>query len=126
MSNRDCSNLVKGDGAEILLIAELITRGFNVSVPWGHNNIYDLVVEGKTSGKLYKVQVKMRMPFRKKYIKINNCDKYVDNIDMLVVLMENEWYFMNNRYLKEYFETHKDSLCVNSDKIYKKNWEIFV
>jgi hypothetical protein len=119
-------NLTKGDGAEVLLIAELITRGFNVSIPWGHNNIYDIVVEGLSSKKLYKVQVKMREPYRKKYIKVSRCEKYIDQIDMLVVLMENEWYFMNNKFLREFFTDHIDTLYVDSTKIYKRTWDIFV
>jgi hypothetical protein len=48
----------KGDTGEMLFMAECVLRGLSVSVPFGHNNIYDVVVEG-FSGKLYKVQVKM-------------------------------------------------------------------
>jgi hypothetical protein len=48
----------KGDSAEVLFMGECLKRGYSVSIPFGHNNLYDLVVEG-ACGKLFKVQIKM-------------------------------------------------------------------
>jgi len=45
-----------GDIGETRVLAELIKRGYNVSIPFGHDAKYDLVVE--VDGKLKKVQVK--------------------------------------------------------------------
>lgn len=44
-----------GDTSEALVLAELVRRGYAVSVPYGDNDPYDLVVD---ADRLYRVQVK--------------------------------------------------------------------
>ncbi|MFC4358240.1 group I intron-associated PD-(D/E)XK endonuclease [Halobium salinum] len=46
----------RGDETESRLLAELISRGYSVSVPFGDNDRYDLVVDAGDS--LYRVQCK--------------------------------------------------------------------
>lgn len=46
----------KGETAEAIVIAELLKREIPVSIPFGENQRYDLIMD--LSGKLYKVQVK--------------------------------------------------------------------
>lgn len=46
----------KGDYGEIMIIADLMKRGYQVSMPYGHDTLYDLVVDRE--GKLERVQVK--------------------------------------------------------------------
>jgi hypothetical protein len=45
-----------GDGSEAVVLAELVDRGYSVSVPFGDNDPYDLLVDTGTD--LYRVQVK--------------------------------------------------------------------
>ncbi|CCQ35302.1 uncharacterized protein Nmlp_1091 [Natronomonas moolapensis 8.8.11] len=45
-----------GDTSEAAVIAELIGRGYTVSIPFGDNDPYDLVVDSAES--LHRVQVK--------------------------------------------------------------------
>lgn len=46
----------KGDFGEVMVIADLMKRGYQVSVPYGHDTLYDLVVD--RNGKLERIQVK--------------------------------------------------------------------
>lgn len=46
----------KGNISELKIITRLIELGFVVSIPYGENSRYDLIVD--CEGKLYKVQVK--------------------------------------------------------------------
>lgn len=82
----------KGDTGEMLFMAECILRGMSVSVPFGHNNTYDVVVEG-LSGKLYKVQVKMASKLvkgRSGYM-FSGCHKGVDAFAFLCV---DKWFIL--------------------------------
>jgi len=45
-----------GDTSEAMVLAELVTRGYTVSVPFGDNDPYDLIVD--IGDELYRVQVK--------------------------------------------------------------------
>lgn len=47
----------QGNWAEIAVIKEFLKNDFKVSIPYGDNASYDLIIEDK-SGQLYKVQVK--------------------------------------------------------------------
>lgn len=44
-----------GDTSEVLVLAELIRRGYSVSIPYGDNDPYDLIVD---ADELHRVQVK--------------------------------------------------------------------
>ena len=46
----------KGNIGEAIMLAEFIKRGIQVSIPFGDNARYDLIID--LNGKLYKVQVK--------------------------------------------------------------------
>ncbi|MBI5700400.1 hypothetical protein HZC34_00930 [Candidatus Saganbacteria bacterium] len=50
----------KGNLAEIKVAAFLIQKGFNVLIPWGENQRYDLVAE--KNGLFVKIQVKYVAP----------------------------------------------------------------
>ena len=54
---RDNSKSI-GDLAELKVITDLTERGFDVSIPFGDNCKYDLIVD--INGSLKKVQVKAR------------------------------------------------------------------
>ena len=47
----------QGNIAEIAVIKEFLKNGFKVSLPYGDNSSYDIIVED-SSKKLYKIQVK--------------------------------------------------------------------
>jgi len=46
----------KGDETEVKIIAKLISRGYTVSIPFGDNDKYDLVVDD--GDQLYRIQCK--------------------------------------------------------------------
>jgi len=48
---------VKGEAAEVEVLVNLKRRGYRVSVPFGENSPYDLIVESP-SGMLYRIQVR--------------------------------------------------------------------
>lgn len=50
------NNNEKGNIGEIEVTRDLSSRGYQVSIPWGHACMYDLVVD--RDGKLERVQVK--------------------------------------------------------------------
>lgn len=50
------NNKQKGDVAESAIIAKLISLGYIVSIPFGDNQRYDIIVD--LNGYLYKVQIK--------------------------------------------------------------------
>ena len=104
MSNTTKQNSLKGDGAEALLMAELIVRGATVSVPFGHDQLYDLVVEHGKTNRLLKVQVKMRS---KSYdggrtYKFRGLQKYQEKVDIIAFLCEDTWYFWTKLKLRRY------------------------
>lgn len=46
----------QGEKSELAVASELMTKGYGVSFPFGHNYQYDLIVD--KDGSLYRVQVK--------------------------------------------------------------------
>ncbi|ELZ41848.1 group I intron-associated PD-(D/E)XK endonuclease [Halorubrum tebenquichense] len=46
----------QGEKSELAVASELMSQGYGVSFPFGHNYQYDLIVD--TDGSLYRVQVK--------------------------------------------------------------------
>jgi hypothetical protein len=46
----------KGDISEVAIMLDLIDKGYKVSIPYGHDCIYDLIVD--RGNKLEKIQVK--------------------------------------------------------------------
>jgi hypothetical protein len=110
-----------GDIGESLLLAELVLRGLNVSIPFGHDCLYDLVVQ-HSKGKLLKVQIKNRTNLKGNMIRIFNLDRYINNIDVLAVLVESDWYFVSNRALVKY--QGKSNLSVKELGL-KNNFKIF-
>lgn len=58
-----------GDGTEAAILAALIERGHSVSVPFGDNDKYDLVVEVDTS--LYRIQCKTAWSNKPETIRFN-------------------------------------------------------
>lgn len=120
-------NTALGDASEVLLMGELLLRGFSVSTPFGFDNPYDLVVEGR-SGKLYKVQVKYKSKLRtKNTLQISDAAKYVGKIDVLAVLIIDTWYFFKEDFVKKY--SNKLHLNINTKKAegnnLKENFQIF-
>lgn len=59
----------KGDETEARAIHELISNGYGVSVPFGDNDKYDLVVDDGTS--LYRVQCKTAWQNKEEKIRFN-------------------------------------------------------
>lgn len=45
-----------GDSSEVIVISQLIQRGYSVSIPFGDNDPYDIIVDSNVE--LYRVQVK--------------------------------------------------------------------
>lgn len=127
MGNCSKDAIDKGDAVEVLLMSELLLRGFSVSVPFGHNNPYDLVVEGR-GGKLYKVQVKYKGKMRtKSTLQISNVKKYVGKIDVMAVLIMDTWYFFDEKFVRTC--SNKLHLNINVRRGHvgrRENFEIFV
>lgn len=46
----------RGEKSELAVASELMSQGYSVSFPFGHNHQYDLIVD--RNGSLYRVQVK--------------------------------------------------------------------
>lgn len=46
----------QGEKSELAVASELMTKGYGVSFPFGHNYQYDLIVD--KDGSLYRIQVK--------------------------------------------------------------------
>ena len=87
------SSSQKGDTGELLFMAECGLRGLSILIPFGHNNSYDVAVEG-LSGKLYKVQVKMASKMdvgRSGYI-FSGCRK--KNVDVFAFLCADKWFIL--------------------------------
>lgn len=119
----------KGDSAEAVLLAECVLRGLNVSIPFGENQLYDLVVEHGTSGKLLKVQVKMRKePDRLKksnypIYTFTSLGKYIGNVDLIAFLCGDDWYFWTNLKLKRYGVG--STVYLKTKHNVKNNWKVF-
>lgn len=111
----------KGDSAEAIFMSECILRGYSVGIPFGHNNAYDLIVEGY-SGKLYKVQVKMSVTN-----KFHTLVQYKGKVDVFAFLCNHTWVIMDAASLsaKEYkLQTFRINLSKKFDCI--ENFNIFV
>jgi hypothetical protein len=111
-----------GDIGESLLMTELVLRELKVSIPFGHNCLYDLVVEHFKTGKLLKVQVKNRTNSKENLIRILNMDKYIEKIDVLAIFVGSNWYFVSNRVLNKY--RGKTNLSLKELGV-KNNFKIF-
>lgn len=48
----------KGEIGEAMVIADLMSQGHDIAIPFGHNQPYDLIVIRREDGRLEKVQVK--------------------------------------------------------------------
>jgi hypothetical protein len=117
----------KGDAIEAVLMSELLLRGYSISIPFGDDNRYDLIVEGE-SEKLYKVQIKyvgeMRSP---NTFQISRIKRYFDKIDILAILVIDTWYFFDNKFIKS--KSNNLHLNINLKKdlsINKENFDVFV
>jgi hypothetical protein len=120
-------NTDKGDASEVILMGELLIRGYSVSVPFGHNNKYDLVVEGR-SGKLYRVQVKYKGVFRSKNtVQITDARKYVGLVDVMAVLIVDTWYFFDEKFIKNCSNKLHLNINVRREHVGRReNFDIFV
>ena len=91
----------KGNIGEAIMLAEFIKRGIQVSIPFGDNARYDLIID--LNGKLYKVQVKycnerisvnnsVACPCSSSYNHTTNKVKkrYIDDIDFICFYLA-EW-----------------------------------
>lgn len=118
---------VKGDTAEVILLAELVMRGYSVSIPIGHDNLYDIVVEGR-SGRLYKVQVKNIQTLRRQNCAQVSCiRKYIGKIDYLAVLILDTWYFFDDRFLDK--NSNKLNFHINVKRSHvnrRENFDVFL
>jgi hypothetical protein len=106
-----------GDGAESLLLTELICGGCNVSIPFGSNNIYDLVVEHKITGKLLKVQIKCSL----KDNFFRNMKRYEGEVDVVAFFVKDNWSFVSD--IKNRLNG-TDALRIGK-KDEKNNWGVF-
>lgn len=118
------TNVKTGNVAELLLMTELVSRGLSVSVPFGHDSLYDLVVEHGVSGKLLKVQVKTATyQHSNGRYKFASMDKYVGKVDLIAFLVEGDWVFWSSLKLKRYGAVSTVILKVKYNV--KNNWKIF-
>jgi len=114
----------KGDAAEALLIAELLSRGLTVSLPFGQDQPYDVVTEHGKTGRLLKVQVKMRTnELYPNVYKFGDLSRYVGKVDIMAFLCGGDWYFWTNLKLKRY-GCEKEVLVKLKYNI-KNNFKIF-
>lgn len=88
----------KGDTGELLFMAECGLRGLSILIPFGHNNSYDVAVEG-LSGKLYKVQVKMASGLDKgrSGYTFTGCRK---GVDAFAFLCADKWFIVPPKMVK--------------------------
>jgi hypothetical protein len=113
-----------GDLAELILTTELVSRGLTVAVPYGENQLFDLIVEHGVSKKLLKVQVKMRSSLDTKTTAKFKClAKYVGKVDIVAFLVDGDWYFWGKVKLKRYGTFQTVTLKVNHNT--KNNWKMF-
>jgi hypothetical protein len=114
----------KGDSAEVLLMAELVSRGLTISIPFGHNQLYDLVVERYDTGKLLKVQVKLRNSEHSTgSYKFGDMSRYVGKVDVVAFFCGGDWYFWTGLKLKRYGCEKEVHLKVKYNV--KNNFKIF-
>jgi len=93
----------KGDRAELILLTELVTRGLSVAIPWGEDQLFDLVVEHANTKRLLKVQVKMRTsPKSVDTYTFDDLSRYIGNIDIMAMYVGGDWYFWGKVKLAKY------------------------
>lgn len=71
----------RGDATEITIIHELITSGYMVSVPFGDNDPYDLVVDA--DGEFFRVQCKTGWKTKNDTIRFNTHSQTTRNGEYL-------------------------------------------
>lgn len=107
-----------------MLLTELVSRGLSVAIPFGHCDLYDIIVEHGKSGKLLKVQVKTATyKHSKTSYKFNGISKYVGKVDVVAFLVEGDWYFWTSLKLKRYGTTSYAILKLKYNK--PNNWKVF-
>lgn len=91
----DSSNTKQvGDETEARVLTELVSNGFSVSVPFGDNDKYDLIVDD--DGQLYRIQCKTAWQTKTGTIRFNTHSQttrdgeyhertYHDSVDALIV-----------------------------------------
>ena len=86
---------VKGEIGESMILAELISKGMFVSIPFGENQRYDMIIDNGT--RLFKVQCKTAWFKKNKkdvlIFQTTSCWKggrqnYIDEIDLFAVYSE--------------------------------------
>lgn len=117
-------NYLKGNVGELLLLTELVSRGLSVAIPFGHCDLYDIIVEHGVSKKLLKVQVKTATyKHNKSSYKFNDMSKYVGKVDVIAFLVEGDWYFWSSLKLKRYGVGNYVLLKLKHN--IKNNWKVF-
>ena len=114
----------KGDQAELILLTELVTRGCTVCVPWGEDQLFDLVVEHSVTKKLLKVQVKMRTaPKSPDSYTFDDLSRYIGRIDVMALYVGGDWYFWGKIKLARYGKGKTVTLKTKYNL--KNNFKIF-
>jgi hypothetical protein len=67
----------RGDETEAKIITQLLTEGYSVSIPFGDNDKYDLVVDDE--GTLYRVQCKTAWQNKRETIRFNTHSQTTKN-----------------------------------------------
>lgn len=107
-----------------MLLTELVSRGLSVAIPFGHCDLYDIIVEHGKSGKLLKIQVKTATyKHSKTSYKFNEMSKYVGKVDIVAFLVEGDWYFWSSLKLKRYGVGNYVLLKIKHN--IKNNWKVF-
>lgn len=80
----------QGEKSELAVASELMTQGYGVSFPFGHNHRYDLIVDKE--GSLYRVQVKTAKHEggNRYYIQADADDYDKTHVDLLAGYSEDE------------------------------------
>ncbi len=69
MSSDTSNTKDRGDETEAKITHEMISHGYSVSVPFGDNDKYDLIVDD--TGELYRVQCKTAWKNKEKTMRFN-------------------------------------------------------
>ena len=67
----------KGDTTEVKVLSQLIGRGYSVSIPFGDNDKYDLIVD--TGRSLLRVQCKTGWIENEEKVRFKTCSKTTEN-----------------------------------------------
>lgn len=109
--------------SESKFITEALSRGFDISVPIGNHQSYDLVVHCRT--KVYRVQVKQTSSVDETVevrVRRSRNQRYVStDYDVLAVYLasKDEWYLM------PFVSQGKISIGEHIRSEYKDNWAVF-